>query len=202
MPKSETRTPKVAAFQHLKSGFLAEVMPVLTENRFEKSVFSAHFFGKEGKDLTYIFLSLDEDVLDVLCFRISKNELSVKAFYNRIGLNRPLSNLSEFHGKTGLSLMLMPLRSTEKELHRWAPVPFLWIPRLYAVRSLKSVEVAEQSAAKAMIDLSNDMAQIDIIRAEWTSEFSLMTIDVDSLEKFELCFIRPVPLVNPKYPTA
>jgi len=99
-----------------------------------------------------------------------------------VTLNKDVRSLSEFEEKNGLSLLLNPFRSTEKEIHRWVPIPFLKIPRRYKLGGDLSDEAIKQSVDKTVTDLANDLKQFDIIRSEWNDEYEPVELNVDGMD--------------------
>lgn len=180
--KPEKRAAKMAAFESLKAGFEARVIPVLQEVEFERSVFSSHHFGGDNREPTYTFISLQEkDLLDLIYFQIRSDELCIKVYYNRIKFSDGPRRVDEFQGRTGLSLLLMPVRKTEKEIHRWLPIPFLKIPRSYVVTDVRSVKAAEEASEKTIAELCGDLMNFDIIRAEWDAEHDPVEVEFATL---------------------
>ncbi len=171
-------------FEKLHQAFLRDVVPVIEVAEFQPSVFSAHHFGREGRDAIYTFVSLSEaKVLDLLCFFVSYKNMAIGVRYNRFALDRDVLDLSEFEGKTGLPLFLMPLRSTEMRVHRWVPIPFLHIPKLYAVKRPKGVKKSvDKSIARVVADLAGDIEYFEIIRADWDELYEPNLIKVSELE--------------------
>jgi len=170
------------AFDGLVAAFKRCVIPVLESMEFVPSIFSTHHFGADGRDAVFTFISLQEPrILDLIYFIISSEELSIKVFYNRIGLDEDVGSLSEFRGMGGLQLLLMPARRTEKEIHRWVPLPFLRIPKSYSVRRRASGQALAKSIDSVVTDLSNDIAHFDIIRSEWDEEHELVEMSISAL---------------------
>ncbi|GHA44325.1 hypothetical protein GCM10008927_06390 [Amylibacter ulvae] len=172
-----------AAFKKLKETFLSDVIPVLEIVEFQPSTFSSHHFGDDGRDATYTFVSMqDSRTLDILRFELSFEGLSIMVIYNRIGLDQAVSDVSKLKGKNGLELLLMPFRRTEKEIHRWVPIPFLKIPKSYSVKRGTSESDLEKAISKVIADLSNDIMQFDIIRSEWDREHRPITLETSKLK--------------------
>lgn len=170
-------------FRELVNEFEDRVPPILQEVEFEKSEFGAHYYGKNGRNYQYTFVSVsDEQTLDLLRFELWRDHLSVRVFYNRFHFSHHLDGLSDFEGKLGLELLTMPLRQSEIELHRWLPVPFLKIPKLYRVRSDSVRRKMKQEVQKVIKKLTDDLRYIEITRAEWKASPKPILLSVEGMD--------------------
>ncbi|MDR0809472.1 MAG: hypothetical protein LBE86_10190 [Gemmobacter sp.] len=178
---STLKQDRKAAFKLLDQSFREEIIPILEDVEFQPTMFSTHRFGMDGH-LEYNFVSLQNSLtLDLLRFVFDDVGLSILAYDNRIRLSRNIYDLSFFEGKEGLEFHLMPFVSTEKDIHRWVPIPFLWIPRLYKVKGDISEGAVQKSVDKVIADLGGDLKYFEIIRSEWDREHKPLVLDVDTL---------------------
>ncbi len=174
---------KKTALRIMKAEFLQKIDPILRQIGFEKSVFSSHHFGKRGKDYTYTYINLEEpQVLELIYFNLLSDELRMAVFFNRISLDKSVGDVLEFSGMDGHSLLLMPVRATEQEIHRWVPIPFLKIPSSYKVTELSNLKSTEKSAFKTISNLADDLSHFDIIRAEWNDLHTPTHVKVENLK--------------------
>ncbi|MEM8981120.1 MAG: hypothetical protein AAGD04_16710 [Pseudomonadota bacterium] len=164
-------------FEILLMEFKSEVFSIVEEIEFQPSVFSTDHFGQHGREHFYTFFSLhNPQILEMVHFTLFMDELRILPRYNRFSLSKPVLSLQELAGRDG-NFRVQPFVRTEKEIGRWAQVPFLKIPLSYKVKPVRSDTVTKKRIDRTIQNLAGDIEYIEITRAEWVDEFTPFEVD-------------------------